>query len=53
MSAAEDNESHGHRDVGNDVTFEKKSINNEVEQNSPMDMIGSGATGAGFNANSL
>ena len=53
MSAPGDDVSHGHRDQGSDVTFSKKSIDNEVEQNSPVDMIGSGGVGAGFNSNAL
>ena len=46
-----DDISHGHRDEGNDVTFSKVSIDKEVEQNSPVDMIGSGPVAAGFNSN--
>ena len=46
-----DDVSHGHRDEGNDITYSKDSIDREIEKNSPLEMIGSGGVGAGFNSN--
>ena len=50
MSAPEANVSHGHRDSGN-LVFSK--IDNEVDATSPVEMIGSGAYGAGINKDLL
>ena len=52
-SAPGDDVSHGVREQGSDVTFSKKSIDNEVDSNAPADMIGSGGSGAGMNKDLL